>query len=230
MLQSTSGALAGVFSVNDSGKKVHFSQGNLFYDGSEYTFEPNQYSFGELKSNHLGYFFWSGDPEKARSRSDGLSKLFTNYTVDTPNPDFTVYGEKGKFRTLSSEEWQFLFTGRYNASNLYSNGVNVCGKLHCIVIAPDECGKNYEFNKDKKNYTSAEWTEAEEAGLVCLPPAGIGKDGMVLNPDYTCYYWTSSAIDGNYAKLVDCSYFNDVPELREFFRTWSIPIRLVTDD
>jgi len=39
------GALSGVFTVDASGTKVHFSKGNLYFTGSTFQFEANQYDF-----------------------------------------------------------------------------------------------------------------------------------------------------------------------------------------
>lgn len=129
------GALPGVFSVSEA-KKVHFSKGNMFYDGSAYKFESNQYDFrqyngktgdtssingisGDTPAGTVGSFWWIKNTETAVNPFDGTygtpapansatDIFFTNSTKDTPNPKFTCNGATGVWRTLSKDEWGYL--------------------------------------------------------------------------------------------------------------------------
>ena len=83
--------------------------------------------------------------------------LFTNATEPTPNPDFTVSGVTGEFRTLSMLEWQYLLDRNEHKK------VSVCGKTG-IAIVPDG------FAGDLSDtYDAVAWAEAE--GVVFLPSA-----------------------------------------------------------
>ena len=162
---------AGIFSVS-SDKKVRFSRGNLFWDGDSYEFEANQHDFPTSRAaSHMGHFFWSNDPVVARASSYSDPNrgehdvFFTNATEPTANPNFTVSGITGRFRTLSMLEWKYLFESR--SDNLHKIHVKVCGQENCLVIAPD----NFQGNI-KESYNATEWQAAEAQGLVCLPPAG----------------------------------------------------------
>lgn len=176
--------LGGEFSVS-AGKKVHFSRGNLYFDGSEYQLEKNQYSYSiKVGEGHESYFTWK----------EGASNVFfTNETTETPNAEFTVAGMTGQFRTLSSAEWQYLFNSRANASKLYRTGVRIGGtsmsggSQECIVIAPDSyTGTILSW------YSITDWNTAQAEGLVCLPAAGY-KSGSVMKYNEVAAYWSSSA-------------------------------------
>ncbi|MCQ2159243.1 MAG: hypothetical protein MJY43_05445, partial [Bacteroidales bacterium] len=131
------GALPGEFSVSTD-KKVHFAQGNLYWDGDSFEFEANQYSAGTWNAeNHANYFFWSNSSSVAASESYSDASaaasdvFFTNATAETAKSDFTVNGITGKFRTLSAEEWTYILSTRENAADLLVEDVTVCGVEHC---------------------------------------------------------------------------------------------------
>ena len=196
------GALPGVFSVSAT-KKVHFSKGNLFWDGDFFEFETAQYLSSWNAENHINLFFWSKDDQISRGQNynDPSAAVgdvfFTNDAETTPKSDFTVNGVTGKFRTLSAGEWEYILESRTNAENLYTEDVKVCDVEHCLVIAPDICSNGYSFDKDKKVYSQDEWVTAEAAGLICLPPAGYRDgDSVVSAVDAGAgLYWTSSSAD-----------------------------------
>ena len=192
------GALSGEFSVSTD-KKVHFAQGNLYWDGDSFEFEANQYSAGTWNAeNHANYFFWSNSSSVAASESYSDASaaasdvFFTNATAETAKADFTVSGVTGKFRTLSAEEWTYILSTRANAANLLVEDVTVCGVKHCLVIAPDACLNSYVFDKTKKSYDAAAWATAEAAGLVCLPPAGYRDGTDVKSGEGNGFYWAST--------------------------------------
>ena len=223
--------LAGEFSVG-SAKKVRFSPGNLFWNGDSYEFEANQYDYPVSRAtSHMGHFFWSNDPSVARAASyhdSGRGEhdvFFTNATEETAGPDFTVGGITGKFRTLSMNEWKYLFDGRSRADVLHKIHVTVCGKENCLIIAPDNFA-----GEIKTSYSAEEWPAAETAGLVCIPPAGYSLSGG--NPSGNVgYYWSSApwTIGGaQYVGYTDKT--TDVVFLgSEYTRGYCCAVRLVSD-
>lgn len=99
--------------------------------------------------------------------------------------------EDGGWFTLSKSEWDYIFNGRKNASDLYKFGVKVGDVSNCLVIAPD--GKTTPSN----SYNDDAWATAQSNGYVCFPPTGartasessISYYGLSDNG----YYWLSSA-------------------------------------
>lgn len=199
------GALPGVFSVSST-KKVNFSQGNLYYDGSEFKFETNQYDYpGTWKESHVGYFYWSKDASVAYSKvyreSDPADSdvFFSNATYETANPDFTVNGVTGRYRTLSAKEWEYLLTKKSRMKKggpcytCFINDVSVSIEgedYYGVFIYPD----NYKGNVVSDSIT---WEQINEAGIVFLPAAGFYDRStlipMVWFPNGFGDYWSSSA-------------------------------------
>ena len=222
------GALFGMFTVNESGKKVRFSQGNLYYDGSKFCFEDNQYFIASnWDESHVSNFYWSETASAAYAKyynNEGETSdvLFTNATETTANANFTVNGQTGMWRTLSQAEWEYLFT---HHSYKY---MKVNGKWG-IVVAPDG------FSGEISDADVADWTAAEDAGFVFLPNTGYRNLGSYIDEtDISCIYWTSTA---HVSKPTDAyrMFFQwkgtwlDENIHESGHREWAVGIRLVTD-
>lgn len=221
---------AGEFSVNSTGKKVRFSQGNLYWDGDSYEFEASQYDFPTSKTaSHLGHFYWSNNPEVARASSyydpdrGEHDVFFTNATEPTANPDFTVGGITGKYRTLSMLEWEYLLEKRASARSLYTLHVTVCGQEECLIIAPDNFAGQF-----KTEYSVEDWQIAESEGLVCLPQAGwIGVSSTFTGG----YYWSSAPYTYSGAQHILFKPDSDIVSKIGFVgsRDECLTVRLVAD-
>lgn len=96
------------------------------------------------------------------------------------------------WRTLTNDEWGYLFGNSTERNGKYKCGVTVCGKTNCVVVAPDQCLNGYTFDKTKTSYTSDEWETAEAAGLVCLPAAGYREVTALSEVGSKGYYWSST--------------------------------------
>ncbi|MDO5321775.1 MAG: hypothetical protein Q4F39_05260, partial [Bacteroidia bacterium] len=239
------GSLSGAFSVSDS-KMVYFSQGNLTYDDSAFKFEANQYDFASSwDTSHVSHFYWSktASVAYAESHSDsGASDdvFFTNTTAETAKSDFTVGGVQGKYRTLSTAEWQYLFnydsteSGGSDYSNatragLYAYGVTVVDKTNCVVLYPDGFTGTKVSNGDTTSYdTAEEWAAAQNAGVVCLPAAGYRTNSGIGNVGSYGFYWSSSAVDSDYAYYVFFRNSLVLPVYKEY-RFSGYSVRLVTE-
>lgn len=176
-------ALPGEFSVED-GKKVRFSPGNLYWTGSTFEFEEDQFSYPTAwDTKHVGHFYWTKTAGNAYAENYSPSGdvLFTN------NSDFSVKG----WRTLSIAEWQYLLGTSSVRNGKYRYPVEVKGKGSGLVIAPDLFRESI-----KSSYTADDWKAAEkEHGLVFLPKADTRNDGRINNQN-AGHYWSST----NYGK------------------------------
>lgn len=191
-------ALTGEFSVGE-GKKVSFSQGNLHATkvGDKWTFgfyekqnevnsvaTANYARTATLDDKDVDLFTWGYDESFSANPT-------TEYFVTSSFSDWgSQIGSGNTWRTLSSEEWDYLLSTRANADKLHRAGVNVCGVENCLVIAPDN------FSGDiAEHYNNEGWAAVEAIGFVCLPSAGyrygVGVDGTGRNG----FYWTSSALE-----------------------------------
>ena len=186
--------LNGVFTVNEDGKKVNFSKGNLYWDVAtgSFKFESNQWETSKKDlwdnivwdTNHIRMFHWSKTASVAYTidydypDEEDSDILFTNATAETANPNFKVSGEKGQYRTLSSDEWQYLI-------DTHEKKWVTIGTIGGYAIAPDG------FEGTIGDSYSPEALAA--ANLVFLPCTGW-FDGVsdLYDFDYYGCYWAST--------------------------------------
>lgn len=195
-------ALPGIFSVAaDNGygksKKVRFSKGNLWHGIAGFDMRVPTFNFEDKQDDypdshnpaHIGHFFWCQDESMAIAWhvdedfiNDGSEDdiLFTNATAETAKSDFTVNGVTGRYRTLSSREWQYLFDapGRMvygkPCYTLTAGGITIDGRTcHGVFLYPDE------YNGEVVSNNSMTWAQINAAGIVFLPAAGY-NDGHQL--------------------------------------------------
>ena len=188
--------LPGVFTVNDSGKKVKFTKGNLYWNGSAFRCETNQYDYPTAwDATHVGHFYWSKDVRVAYAENYDAAN--TAYGI-TPADNDTFFAADGGvftgFTVLSGEEWIYLLTNalvenapitKYTPEASEELNIKI-NSVNCIVLMPDGFKGTI-----KKSYTASEWATAEESGLVALPLAGDrnGTDFLIAGADGD--FWSS---------------------------------------
>ena len=172
----------------------------------------------------------------------------TDLTGSYARADWGVYNaisnggnDAGLWRTLTKDEWVYLFTAR-SASTL--NGVtnaryakSTVGGVAGIIMFPDSyshpagvalptsinvSSANYITN----NYSSTDWTAIEAAGAVFLPAAGFREGSYVCHVGNICDYWSSTCYDSIracriYIKNEFCNFNSYERRLHGF------PVRLV---
>ena len=212
--------IKGLFSVSED-KQVYFSQGNLrenpFSFSSQYFFERKQYliTYEGPQSFNNSYFPW-----RAAVSTDDV--FFTNSRdedgVEHPNPDFSVKlddesKQAGIWRTLSAEEWMYLFSYKRDGVNsldddydndarrdMYRKGVTVMGRKNCIVLYPDgyQGTKVQDFDTHTFNDENGEsaYNAATAAGIVFL--AANDNTGLSNLPmESAGIYWSSTPNPGS---------------------------------
>jgi len=169
------GALRGLFTVQDPDGKpssgdevqVRFSKGNLYYDGSAFQFEANQYDYRHYNgktgdaaviggiskptpAGHVGSFFWSrtASVAMASAYSDDSAAVndifFTNADPTTPKADFTANGAAGVWRTLSggsSGECNYLLFIRkvlVGGERKLPYGQGIVAGVRGLILLPDD--------------------------------------------------------------------------------------------
>lgn len=235
------GALAGVFSVSAT-KKVHFSQGNLYYDGSKFNFEANQYGFySSYQSTYVSHFYWSQSVNSAIAEEydrigRGSDVFFTNVDGFKVNVGGT---EQTGWRTLSTNEWQYLFNTRENADTKY--GFATVGNVTGIILLPDTFtdpmkngGSGAFVPKSTTGWTAntyttgGDWEAMESAGAVFLPAAGSRNGSSVYCVGDYGLYWSSTVLDGHYAYSVYFDSYDVFPDYRDG-RSSGVSVRLITE-
>lgn len=194
------GALAGNFSVAPS-KQVVFSQGNLQYQASTQTWRFAEHQWDTIgaanvnvSENYSGWIdlFHGGTGNNPTL----LSQNYADYAtfIDWGVNAISNGGNKtNAWRTLSDEEWHFIFHDRENAEKLFAFG-NVAGR-DGVILLPDSWSLplGVEFfsvmskglvytngiyeNAQNDNYSHncynrEQWITMERAGAVFLPATG----------------------------------------------------------
>lgn len=207
-----------VFTVSAGGQKVKFSKGNLqaAYNGSDWTwkFADNQWGcIGNAAGNTkvtavspyisenatVDLFGWVGESSSwtgAAMYGITSSKATNNvdgYGIETDDKLKIDWGTTmgTGWRTLSSDEWTYLFNtrtvnggtgeGKSYSKYKYVNGMG-------IVLYPDD----YTGSE----YMDSDWNTFESAGCVFLPAAG-NRNGSSVNRVIGFGYYMSSTPDAS---------------------------------
>lgn len=227
MLGAFGGLLPGKFSVSAT-KKVRFTTGNLWYDGTNARLEQKQTDFPDTwNTTHVGHFMWNTTAAGAAGTS-----ISGDYIFCAQGKGLRVYAPTGNDKynddlyLMSKEEWIYVF-----ANKTMKKYVTV-GNVLCLVIAPDGFTGNIA-----NSYTSAD--DVTKIGFVCLPYAGYrnpsGNTICVTNSNFSgegnpdgkmVRYWTSTNNGSSaWRILFDDDYYG----VYNMSKEWGCSIRLVQD-
>lgn len=217
------GELSGEFSVSAT-TKVHFSKGNLqaTYDGSTWTwsFATNQWDYignaaannaingnGTASSNGtVDLFGWSTASTYYGINNSTSNSSYLGDFVDWGNNPITNGGNKANmWRTLTKDEWVYLFETRTDAVNKY--GAAKVNDIPGVVLLPDNwtlpsgCGFtagmittsswNNVPSTNMYDDDANQWSKMEKAGAVFLPAAGKRYNTNVTDVNSEGCYWSS---------------------------------------
>ena len=219
----------GLFSAS-ADKQIIFSSGNLQYHpaNNEWRFAENQTDYigaanstiSETYNGWIDLFGWgTGDAPTKSSPFYSAYQTFVDWGTNTIGTD-----APNTWRTLSKDEWNYIFYNRPNAQSLFAlgsvNGVNG------TIILPDNWTTpagvsfvasttnglswqgGYYYNSNGTNYgdntyTSEQWSKMEQAGAVFLPASGSRSDTNVGDVGNIGRYWSSTGREEFYAYGVD---------------------------
>jgi len=219
-----------VFEVNDAGKKVCFSQGNLQYQASTDTwcFSDNQYDYiGEdnknISSSYNGWidlFGWGtgANPTLATTENSDYS-VFTDWGV---NKISNGGNKANQWRTLTKEEWEYVTT----KGSKMQKWVSVCG-INGYLLLPLDFVTPSGTDLSSNSFSSSEWPGLQTNGAVFLPVAG-DRNGTDFNGVGSFgNYWSSTS----YYELAAWNFFfySDEMNLTTYYRSNGQSVRLVQD-
>ena len=136
----------------------------------------------------------------------GPAGLF-NLTGRCANSDWGVYNvisnggdEANLWRTLSIEEWQYIFNTRNTNSGIrfakaFVNGTNG------VILLPDDWNNDYYVLNNTNDATAAytcntfalyQWNAIESYGAVFIPAAGYRSGTSLSNNGTGGYYWSTT--------------------------------------
>ena len=251
---ASAGALPGKFSVSAT-TQVQFSQGNLQYQASTSTwrFAENQYdTIGSDNSNIsdtytglIDLFGWGTGSNPTKTSTSSLDySTFTDWGVNK----ISNGGNKANiWRTLTKDEWVYLFYGRTNAATLF--GLGSVNGVNGTILLPDNwvlpTGASFtasttqgmadqgEYYYDENNghfadnaYTKEQWSKMESAGAVFLPAAGSRGGTGVNKVDSNGVYWSATPNDTGDAYALTF-YSVSLNPLYKGYRLYGRSVRLV---
>ena len=136
-------------------------------------------------------FYPGGDP------NNDLTGTCANADWAWYNPISNGGNAANQWRTLTHDEWAYLFSGRDGATSKYGHG-SVNGVNGMIILPdnwtlPDGCSFTPGNSDWTNSYTTTEWAAMEAAGAVFLPAAGQRSFGtFVNNVGNLGRYWSST--------------------------------------
>ena len=224
------GALSGKFTVNGSGKQVLFSQGNLKRVNGTWSFHTNQYDYlGTWTSTNCDLFYW----ETTGDYGSGFSCVTRGGTAS----DVVDWGSNigSGWRTLTKDEWTYLFNTRTTSSGLRFAKAKV-NNVNGVILLPDNWSTTYyslsaDIGYNSNVISSSDWTSSLEAhGAVFLPAAGTRSEYTVDTSNAQGYYWSSTP-DATEAINAHNVYFtgNSLTPAFSQFRQTGRSVRLVRD-
>ena len=206
--------VVGVFSIG-TWKKVNISKGNLQYQASTRTwrFAEHQWDcigkenkkISQTNSDWIDMFCWGTGDSPTRTEGMFDHSVYKTF-IDWGNNK--ILNETGRWRTLSADEWVFLFNNRYTESGVrYAKAV--VNDINGVILVPDDWDVSYyplkEANNQKASFKSnvisaSNWTNKLEAhGAVFLPAAGARSAKTVGSVNSIGYYWSSTPVQKEFA-------------------------------
>ena len=244
----------GPFSVSET-KTVMFSSGNLQYQPSTKTWrfaehqwevigEGNNLNIPIPSASWIDLFGWGtgNNPTRISTNNDDFS-TFMEWGVNA----ISNGGNEAKmWRTLTKNEWWYLFHGRKNAEKLF--GLGTVNGVQGTILLPDDWATpsggaftpstekglvwtgSYYSNSNNDNYShnsymASEWDKMESAGAVFLPAAGDRIcDGSVYLLSEGLY-WSSMPDGSEYAWYL--YFYSSRVNMNNNYRCGGLSVRLV---
>ncbi len=222
------GAINSLFSVSET-QQVYISQGNLQYQASTDTwrFATNQwdyigennsnisetnngwidlYGWGTSGYNHGAFHYQPWSIERDYWGYFAYGDSIYNLSDQTGKADWGYNsisngGEvNNNWRTLNSEEWQYVFNMRLTDSGIRFAGAKI-DNIKGVVLLPDNWDPSlYTLNGindciyDSNIIMEEEWIAVfEPNGAIFLPSAGCRMFNSVYQDGNTGYYWSASS-------------------------------------
>ena len=253
----TKPASTALFTIDAEGKQVIFSQGNLQYCANTDTwrFAAEQYDAvgpfnHNIAANYAGWidlFGWGTGNNP--TQTSNLSTNYDNFADWGINAINNGGNEANQWRTLTGDEWKYIFASRTNASTLFAfgsvNGVNGIILLPDNWVLPDGAAFNpnggnyegsngyYDSSKDhfaNNSYTSDQWNVMESAGAVFLPICGYREQKTVNTLAAGYYYSATGRQHSNGTLIADNLFFSAYAlKMSAESRYRGMAVRLVKD-
>lgn len=227
------GALNGVFTACD--KQVIFSKGNLQFQASSGTwrFADKQYDYIGSNNQYVSSYYngWIDLFGWGTSGYEHGAVCYSPWSVSTSVYDYQAYGDisynlneqtgkadwgynaisngentENQWRTLTSDEWQYILTIRETESGIRYAKARV-NEIDGLILLPDNWSESiYELEHTNSSFSDNvinlnTWTDTLEAnGAVFLPMAGYRQGSFMLESDGI--YWSATVSNSSYANAL----------------------------
>ena len=193
------GAINSLFTINENGDKVYFSQGNLQYQASTNTFQfaKTQLEYiGWLNSRisptydgwidlfgwgtsgwdcgHPYYHPWDYEPSSYGPVGNDLTGEYANSDWGVYNPIINGGNEASLWRTLTQPEWETLLMTRQTPSGIRYVKATIGENTGLLIIPDDWDAETYNFinpNLYESYFSDNLLTEDDWNNIV--EPAGV---------------------------------------------------------
>ena len=214
----------GCFSVG-ADQYVAFAPGNLQYTYSsrKWSFAENQYdTIGNANTNGttlgsvIDMFGWSTSSSvwgvSTSSNNTDYAGEFLDWGANTIGKD-----KPNTWRTLTSEEWDYLLNLRPDAANL--KGIAQVAGVNGLVLLSDNwttpAGLTFKSGfvtaydesafAAHQTFTAEQWAQMQEAGAVFLPAAGVRNGASIYFLNNYCNYWSATSFGDSYAFYISAT-------------------------
>ena len=228
------GGINGLFSVSYT-QSIYFSKGNLQYQASTeiWRFAEHQWDVigdanSNISSNYNGWidlFGWgtSGynhgaicyQPWSTSSTYgyyDAYGRSTYNLNDQTGkadwgyNPISNGGNQLNRWRTLTKDEWVYVFNTRSTPSGIRYAKAKV-NDVNGVILLPDDWNSSYTLNSTNTENVSfssniifaSQWNTLEQQGAVFLPAAGVRSGTRIDYVGSDGVYWSASYYDSNSA-------------------------------
>ena len=141
---------------------------------------------------------------------------------------------ENQWRTLTKEEWEYVFNTRATSSGIrFAKGQ--VGGVNGVILLPDDWSGGY-YSLNYPNTSTAyfdcnlidleQWTTIEEHGAVFLPAAGYRLGTEVFNTGSSGHYWASSRYNDSRAYCIGIYDSGLYPQAIDFLQN-GFSVRLV---
>ena len=152
------------------------------------------------------YNYWGYGPS-TNMPSPNLTGSSANYDWGVYNPISNGGNQPNQWRTLTHEEWAYVFNSRPGIRFAKANVNNVNG----VILLPDDWSTSYytlsNTNSPGASYssntiTAQQWSTLEQHGAVFLPAAGNRGGTSVYDVGSHGYSWSASYSNSFHAYIV----------------------------
>lgn len=240
------------FGVNQYDIVGNESVGNVYENGikcsntrisSTYNGWIDLFGWGTSGNNHgaIAYQPWSTSSNDSDYFAYGSSANNLYDQSGTADWGYNAISNGGNqanlWRSLTQEEWKYIFNSRSTPSGIRYAKARVHG-VNGIILVPDNWNTSvYSFmnyNQGGASYSTnkpsdAEWQACEIAGCVFIPAGGVRLGTWVGSPGSDGHYWTASCFSADYPYSL-LFYDNSVsPVNNSDYRHYGYLVRLACD-